>query len=194
VGTVLHAQGTQPHPDASTYEVQGSLGDIKIGADYLVHSVPASSGYVIANDYLIVEAALFGPKFSAIKLSPTDFQLRINDAKTTVESIEASAVAYAVRDGDRGFAGPQRAPGDPNRPQQRNPPTQVPTSINNSGIDRDAPPSVDQQIRAAALPMGDQKVPVSGALFFPFKGKTASIKSLELVYKGPAGELTLKFF
>jgi len=187
----LAGQGTQPRADASKYEVQGALDDLTIGAEYLVHSVPASSGYIIADDYLVVEAALFGPRFATVNLSFTDFELRISSTSSQVGPtiIEARSPTFRAS-----FAAPQRAPGDPNRPPQRPAPTRVPTSINNSGIQQEAALPLDQQIDRASLPTGEQKVPVSGALFFPFKGKTTSIKSLEMIYTGPAGKLTLKFF
>jgi hypothetical protein len=44
-----------------------------------------------------------------------------------------------------------------------------------------------------ALPEGSTASPVSGYLYFAFKGKPASIRSLELVYKKTGGnEVTLR--
>jgi hypothetical protein len=191
LSAALAGQGTLPRADASKYDVQGALGDFTIGADYLVHSIPASSGFIIADDYLIVEAALFGPRLTTIKLSLTDFELRITSTSNKVgpSTIEARPPTFGTS-----FAATRRAPGDPNRPPPRPTPTRVPTSIDNSGIEREAQLPLDQQIDQASLPAGEHKVPVSGALFFPFKGKTTSIKSLELIYTGPAGKVTLKFF
>jgi hypothetical protein len=192
LSAALAAQGTPPKADASKYDVQGAVGDLTVGADYLVHSIPAASGYVIADDYLIVEAAFFGPRLATVKLALTDFGLRITSTSNKVgpTTIEARPPTFAGS-----FAAPRRAPGDPNnRPPLPRPPTRVPTSIDNSGIEREAQLPLDQQVDRASLPAGEQKVPVSGALFFPFKGKTTSIKSLELIYTGPAGTLTLKFF
>jgi hypothetical protein len=36
------------------------------------------------------------------------------------------------------------------------------------------------------------KTPAAGLIFFPFEGKTKSIKTLELSYEGAAGRVTLK--
>jgi hypothetical protein len=164
-----------------------------MGADYLVHSIPASTGYVIANNYLVVEAALFGPRNTTVNLSLDNFVLRINGTMT-LEAHTPSEVAYSIRNADRGFLNPQRAAGDPNRSPPVGPPTRVPTSPNNSGYDKAPPPPLEQQVTLVALPMGQQKLPVAGTLFFPFKGKTVSIKSLDLIYSDPAGKLTLKLF
>ena len=49
--------------------------------------------------------------------------------------------------------------------------------------------SIDDRI---ALPEGEQLLPVSGLIFFPFRGKTKSIKLAELLYEGPAGKAALK--
>jgi len=190
----LAGQGTKPRANASAYEIQGSVGDVSIGAEYLVHSIPASTGYLIAEDYLVVEAALFGPRSGTIRLAPSDFQLRINGAVKALEAQPSGSVAYSIKDPGR-LVAPQRAPGDPNSPAPPKLPGHVPTSVSNlPGYEKEAPPPVEQQVARAALPWGESKLPVSGTLFFPFKGKTTSIKSLELIYNGPAGPVTLKFF
>jgi hypothetical protein len=41
------------------------------------------------------------------------------------------------------------------------------------------------------LPEGDRPLPQANLLFFEFHGKTARIRSVELVYTGPAGKATL---
>jgi hypothetical protein len=48
-----------------------------------------------------------------------------------------------------------------------------------------------QRVRKAALPEGDRALPVAGLLFFQYKGKEKSIRSIELVYAGAAGKATL---
>ncbi len=179
LAAAVAGQGTKPRADASAYEVQGAAGDLKIGADYLVHSIPASSGYLNADDYLIVEAAVFGPRAATIKLSLSDFVLRITGVPKagTPKMIEAQSPSFAPS-----FTG---------RPRTSSP---IPTSINNSGVEKEPAVPFEKQVEQASLPAGEHKVPISGALFFPFKGKTVSIKSLELMYTGPAGKVTLKFF
>ena len=55
---------------------------------------------------------------------------------------------------------------------------------------------VEVSIARSALPEGPTHGPVSGYLFFAFKGKTKSIRSLELLYSSPDGsrEATLRLF
>jgi hypothetical protein len=71
------------------------------------------------------------------------------------------------------------------------------------GNQNDPPPSppkmpfaerraMEQRVQKAALPEGDRALPVAGLIFFQYRGKTKDIKSLELMYAGPAGKATLK--
>jgi hypothetical protein len=48
-----------------------------------------------------------------------------------------------------------------------------------------------QKVQKSVLPEGDRALPVAGLLFFPFRGKTDSIRSMELIYSGSAGKVTL---
>jgi hypothetical protein len=49
-----------------------------------------------------------------------------------------------------------------------------------------------QRVQKASLPEGDRPLPQAGLIFFQYGGKTESIRSLELIYDGPAGKATLK--
>jgi hypothetical protein len=78
------------------------------------------------------------------------------------------------------------------------------TSINGGGGDKDQsnlPPVIhipielqrawQQETQRAAFPSGDRALPQAGLLFFSYRGKTKGINSLELIYSGPAGNVTL---
>jgi hypothetical protein len=52
--------------------------------------------------------------------------------------------------------------------------------------------SWEQHADKASLPGGDRPLPQAGLLFFSYRGRTQSIRSLELIYDGPAGKTTLK--
>ena len=88
----------------------------------------------------------------------------------------------------------QRDPRVPD-PNVRNiPPTQrIPETPNPYVIDKAPPPLTErEQVERAALPSGDVAPPLSGALFFAYQGKPEPIKSVELLYEGPAGKVALK--
>jgi hypothetical protein len=48
-----------------------------------------------------------------------------------------------------------------------------------------------QRVQKAVLPEGDRALPQAGLLFFSYRGKPQGIRSIELLYSGPAGKVTL---
>jgi hypothetical protein len=50
---------------------------------------------------------------------------------------------------------------------------------------------MQQRVQKTALPEGDRALPQAGLIFFPYRGKVDKIRSIELVYAGPAGTATL---
>ena len=48
-----------------------------------------------------------------------------------------------------------------------------------------------QRVQKAALPIGDRSLPQAGLIFFQYRGKAQSIRSVELIYAGPDGKATL---
>src|SRR5215467_13070363 len=81
VGT-LCAQGTAPKPAPADYPAHATVGSFTLAAEYLVHSIPSPDGSYFTNDYLVIEAAFFGPRLAPIKMSAEEFMLRINGQKT----------------------------------------------------------------------------------------------------------------
>lgn len=196
-----------PKENAAAYPAQAALGNYTLAAEYMVHSIPVPGGNIITEDYLVIEAAFFGPRYSQLSLSAEQFMLRVNGEKTPrltqSPGIVAASVKYPEREQRRTLtlgAGPVifgqprntgRFPGDPN---ESRPVPQVSQPPNPAGVEREPPPPVDEQIQLAAFRSGERELPTAGELFFPFKGKTKSIKSLELLYDGPAGKITVKLF
>jgi hypothetical protein len=58
----------------------------------------------------------------------------------------------------------------------------VQTPADPSGIEKQIPTSMDESIANAALPDGPTHKAVKGCVFFRYRGKMKSIKSLELIY------------
>jgi hypothetical protein len=75
----------------------------------------------------------------------------------------------------------------PTQPRYPNPP-RAPDAGAPGGIDRPAPLKPEEVLVQTALPTDPHPGPASGFLYFPFTGKTSSIKSLELVWR----DLSLK--
>jgi hypothetical protein len=205
---LMSAQGTRPKAQPSDYPTQATLENgFTLAAEYLVHSLPTPAGTLIAEDYLIVEVAFYGPPKSKLNLGAGNFVLRINTQKSTIQPDSAGTVAASIKYPDwterRGVtptasAGPvvygppvaPRFPGDPTgRPTISSP---VPEQTDPNTPPKEAEMPIEFRVQASALEEGDRRTPASGLIFFPYRGRTKSIKSLELIYEGPAGKVSLK--
>src|SRR5207302_3197553 len=69
-----------------------------IAADFAGHAVPKPEGPLSTEDYVVVEAGLFGAAGAPIKLSIEDFSLRINGKKTPLPSRPSGFVARSLKD------------------------------------------------------------------------------------------------
>ena len=78
---------------------------------------------------------------------------------------------------------PTQVPGGQPQPRApRLPPTSDPDN-NPGGVTTEPRVPASELVVQMALPEGPYRGPVSGFLYFPYKGKTTSIKSLDLLYQ-----------
>jgi hypothetical protein len=187
-------KGMPPRSTPSDYQVHEQAGAVTIAAEFRGHSVPSPQGTLTTEDYVAVELGFFGADGARLKLSSEDFTLRVNRKKTyptrpfglvisTVKDPEyeppeppAKKEKTSLNTGGGG-GGDGRQPGDP-------PPAPPPIPI---GVQR----AMAQRVQKAALPEGDRALPTAGLIFFQYRGKVQSIRSLELIYNGPAGKAIL---
>ena len=181
-------KGMPPRSNPADYQAHAQAGAVTIAAEFMGHSIPRPEGPLATEDYVVIETGLFGPPDARLKLSVEDFALRINDKKTPLTSQPYGFILSSVKD-------PEWAPPAP--PGQKSK-----TSFGSGGRDANAPPPVvhvpielqramAQYVQKAALPEGDRALPEAGLIFFPYRGKPQSIHSIELIYSGPAGRVTL---
>jgi hypothetical protein len=210
----LSAQTTAKEK-ATDYPVHADVGTLSIGAEYLVHSIPAHSQTFFARDYLVVDVAVFPGRQEPVEIGNNTFTLRINGRKETIfrdtPGFVAASLKYpdweqqrrAEMEAGVGNAGVTigrptavgRFPDDPTPGHSRLPPApKAPTPDESAGIEQDAPQNVDEALAQVALPDGPASKPVAGYIFFHYRGKAKSIKSVELVYEGKQGSVTLKLF
>ena len=78
-----------------------------------------------------------------------------------------------------GGGGGGQGQGEPNSPP---PVVKVPFEVQRA---------MSLRAQKAALLLGDRVLPQAGLIFFPYRGKDQSIKSVELIYSGSAGKATL---
>ena len=181
--------GLPPRLAPTDYQAHAQAGALTIAAEFLGHSIPMSPETLLTEDFVVVEAALFGPAETRLKLSQEDFSLRVNGKKTALPNQPFGMVFQSLK----------------------NPALEPPASASKSkgsvgtgggGSSESSPPPVfhlppevkramQQYVQKSALALGDRVVPQAGLIFFQYRGKTQSIQSLELIYSGPAGKATL---
>ncbi len=207
-------EGTPVKAAAAEYPVHARAGKLEIGAEYTVHSFSGRGQTYIASGYLVVEAALFPPRGGTVSVSPGAFSLRINGKKRAVLPESPGMVSASLKypdwerrprleaGGGLGNTGViigrpepvERFPGDPRARSPLPRPPRAPEPENPSGLERTPAPSAAEIAVLSALPEGPARAAVSGFLYFPYRGKVKSIKSLHLHYAGPEGDAVLVLF
>jgi hypothetical protein len=163
----------------------------------------------------VVEVAVFPGRLEPVEIGANTFTLRINGRKEVMfpdtPGFVAASLTYPDWEQHRqtevqagiGNAGVTigrppsvgRFPDDPTPRQTRLPPApKAPTPEDQHGIEPDSPQTADEALAQVALPDGPATKPVTGYIFFHYRGKSKSIKSLDLVYEGRQGPVTLKLF
>ncbi len=189
-------RGILPRAAPGDYQAHTQVGAVTIAAEFVGHFVPTSQGTLTTEEYVAVETCFFGEPEARIKLSAGDFSLRINGKKTPLSSDPYGLVTRSVKDPDW----------EPPKP----PKSKSNTSINGSGDDegvavqrgpKATPTPVHipievqrawaRRVQKASLAEGDRALPQAGLIFFPYRGKSKDIYSIELIYKGAAGQATL---
>ena len=181
-------KGMPPRVAPGEYQGHAQAGAVTVAADFIGHSVPTPEGTYTTDEYVVVEAALFGSADGRAKLSKGDFSLRINGKKMALPSEPYELVFKSLKD-------PEWEP--PSKDAKSK------TSFGgNGGADGASTPApvhmpielrraMEQRVQRASMLEGDRALPQAGLLFFEYRGKTQSIRSLELVYTSPAGNATL---
>ncbi|HEY7336999.1 MAG TPA: hypothetical protein VH639_19050 [Bryobacteraceae bacterium] len=183
--------GIPPRAAPSDYPVQGKAGNVTIAAEFKGHFLPTPEGTLTSEDFVAVEVGMFGAPSAKLTLSVGDFSLRINGKKNPLPSQSYILMASSLKD-------PEWEP--PTPPASKNK-----TSFSGGGgggqSDNTPPPPVHvpvetrrgwvARVQKASLAEGDRALPQAGLIYFPYRGQDKSIDSIELTYKGPAGQTTL---
>ncbi len=192
-GTPAQAREGQeipPRASPTDYQAQGKAGNVSIGAEFTGHFVVTPEKTLSTEDYIVVETGLFGPPDTKLKLAYSDFSLRVNGQKKSLESRPYGLVTGNVKDPDweppkeaaksktsiGGGGGGQSDPGSPP------PVVHVPIEVQRA---------IARRVQKASLGEGDRVLPQAGLIFFEYHGKAKGIHSLELIYNGPTGKATL---
>ena len=185
-GTINEPQGLPPRTSPSDYPTQAKLGAIALAADFAGHGVPTPDGPLFTESYVVVEVAFFGAPGTRLPISFNDFSLRINNKKNATPSEPYERVGTSVKDPEwtpsekpeKGGKGILGGGGNDTSKEPPRPPAELRRAWS-------------QRVNKAALADGDRLLPQDGLLYFSYGGQVKSIRSLELIYAGPAGKATL---
>jgi hypothetical protein len=185
---VSETKGMPPRTAPADYQFQAKVGTVTLAADFDGHAVPTLEAAYSSEEYIVVELAFFGEPNAHLKLSIEDFTLKINDRKAPYTSQPFGYLARSLKD-------PEWQPPEEDKEKKSK------TSLNGSGgNDSSAPPPkmplelrrvMELRVHQSVLPEGDRALPVAGLIFFQYRGKEQNIKSMELVYNGPAGTVSM---
>ena len=183
---VTESKGMPPRVTPAEYQTHAQTGTVTIAAEFTGHNVGTPQGTLTTDDYLVVETGFFGPAGARAKLAFDDFSLRIN-GKKALPGQPYGMVLSSLKD-------PEWEP--PVKPEKK---SSMSTDSGGRGSEAPPPPkmtfaerrAMEQKVQKATLPEGDRALPVAGLIFFQYGGKTKGMKSLELIYEGPAGKATL---
>ncbi len=185
---VNESKGIPPRTAPTEYQAHAQAGAVTIAAEFTGHAIATSQGPLTTEDYVVVETAFFGAEGARDKLSIDDFTLRVN-GKKALQGQPYGVVLGNLKDPEweppaeakksKTSMGGGGGQGESNEPPT---PPKMPFPVRRA---------MEQRVQKAALPEGDRALPVAGLIFFQYRGKTQGIKSLELIYNGPAGKATL---
>ncbi len=203
---MLSAQPVPAKPKVEEYPAHASGAKGSIGAELMVHVVSSDGKSYFVPDYLTVEVAVYPLKEESLMVAISHFTLRINGKKqellTQSPGFAASSLKYpqfssrpsgsasaGIGMGGVTIGGPRQQPRVPGEEGSTGPTISNPTG--NSTSSSDAPVTAADAVVNAALAEGPATHPIAGYLYFPFQGDGKKAKKVELIYRGPAGEITL---
>ncbi len=197
----LACASTDPKPKAEDYEVHERVGTIAVGAEYMVHSFSGEGKTFLAEEFLVVEVALFPPKGQSVTADTGEFALRVDGKRATLPAVAPQMVVASMQraqwqqprgvqatagagDGGIVIGGPRRqTPPYGQEPRTGPRPPRAPEPENPSGLPPAEKVSAEDLVVRTAFPDGSFAGPVSGFVYFRFTGKASKIKSVDLLYR-----------
>jgi hypothetical protein len=188
-------KGLPPRVAATEYQAHAQAGSIMIGAEFDAHSIPTADHIYSSDDYIVVEAAFFGPAGAHLTLSRDDFSLRIAGRKAPLPSEPFEVVMRSLKDPEWN---PPKADDDSKSKNGLTTGNDGSDNITNPKLPPLPPKmpfplkrAMELTVRTSMMEQGDRTLPQAGLLFFHYGGKPENIRGLELDYSGAAGKATL---
>lgn len=187
----VRAGGLPARTSAADYQFHAKAGTATIAAEFLGHGVPTlDGGPYTTEDYVMVEAAIFGAPGARMNVTYQDFSLRLNGKKMPLPAQSYVLVFKSLKDPD--FE-PTQAEKDKGKTSM---------SAGGAGQANDSLPplikmpiemrrAMEQRVLKVSLAEGERALPQAGLLFFEYRGSEKKITGLELIYNGAAGKATV---
>ena len=162
-------------------------------AEFCGHSVPFAGTTYFTADHIVVEIEILPDKSTPIQLTSGVFRMRINRRKDLLTPETPGMVAASLKYSDwsqRPQLEAQAGPVILGRPRQQSrfPGDTRPGQPPNRSDDRPTAKTDAEAVIEAALPEGPTLGPTKGLVYFPYRGKLKSLKTIELLW----GERVLK--
>ena len=189
---IREATGIPPRTAPAEYQSHAQAGLVTVAAEFTRHSVATLQATLITEDYVVVEVGFFGPSGTRVKVSHEDFSLRINGKRFPLQAQPYGLVFSSLKDpewvppvteGSKSKTGITGGGGGENDPGATPTVPKMPFELVRV---------MQQRVQKAALPEGERLLPVAGLIFFEYRGKPTSIKSIDLTYDGPAGKAVVQ--
>jgi hypothetical protein len=186
----VRAVGLAPRATPADYQYRVTAGMLTMCGEFMGHGVPTEVGGPYSTEnYVVVEAALYGAPGAKIQLSYKDFSLRINGKKQAEPGQPYVTVFPSLKDPEwepplSEQSGAQTSIGGAGGSQSDRTKT-VPK------MPMDLRHTMEQRVLKASISEGERALPQAGLLFFEYHGETKGIRTMELIYNGPAGKATL---
>jgi hypothetical protein len=184
------AGGLPPRATPGDYQLRVQAGKVTITAEFMGHGVPTlEGGPYTTEDYVIVETALFGPPDMHLPISYRNFSMRINGKKMPTAAVPYLAVFKSLKDPDWEPTHAAAEQGKTSIGGGGNGANQDLPRIEHMPIERQR--AMEQRVVKVSLGEGERPLPQAGILFFEYGGDVKKIRSMDLIYDGPAGKATL---
>jgi hypothetical protein len=186
--TVSESKGMPPRAAPADYQAHTQAGMLTLAAEFMGHAVPTPEAPYSTEDFVIIEAGLFGTPQARLKLSTGDFSLRINGKKIALPSQPYGLAFSSLKDPEweppskSKESKPTLDAGGAKADDSFKPIVRMPIELKRT---------MQQRVQRASMPEGDRALPQAGLLFFEYRGKPESIRAIELIYTGPGGNATL---
>lgn len=185
------APNLPPRATPGDYQAHAQAGDVTIAAEFMAHNAPTPQAILSTEDYVVVEVGFFGRPNAHLMMTFGDFSLRINGKKAATPAQPYGLVFGSLKD-------PEWEP-----PEAAQSKSKTSLGTGGGGQNGDPPPlppkmpiglkrQMQQRLQRASLPEGDRPLPEAGLLYFPYHGKAEGIRTVELVYSGPAGKVSFE--